>query len=222
MPEFIKKSVDPYCFRLIAPSAPKLYLSAGIHGNETSGPVCLSELIKEPAFFEGIDVTIFPILNPWGYEHNVRRNLHNRDLNRDFKHMQQAETQKHIKLIEGDYNMVLCLHESRNSDGVFIYKPKKNNRYDIMEDVLLAMSDIMPIDSKHTRGKIKIEPGIIRDVKYKEKHLTEAIYFANKGIDAFTIEVPHNVSMQLRIDTYRAGIKEAISVLKLISVSGYR
>jgi predicted deacylase len=51
---------------------PRLYLSAGIHGDEVSGPLALLEMIRQPGFFAGFDVTMFPILNPNGLARGVR------------------------------------------------------------------------------------------------------------------------------------------------------
>ena len=43
-------------------STPRLYLSAGIHGDEISGPLALLEMIRQPDSFDAFDVTMFPIL----------------------------------------------------------------------------------------------------------------------------------------------------------------
>ena len=53
-------------FQRAAPSGdsatPRLYLSAGIHGDEISGPLALLEMIRQPDCFDAFDVTMFPIL----------------------------------------------------------------------------------------------------------------------------------------------------------------
>ena len=65
-------------FQRAAPSGdsatPRLYLSAGIHGDEISGPLALLEMIRQPGFFAEFDVTMFPILNPNGLASGVRTN----------------------------------------------------------------------------------------------------------------------------------------------------
>jgi len=210
---FKQISKSPLCFRLENTGARKLYLSAGIHGDETSGPHTLINLLKEPEFFDDLDVTIFPILNMYGHKHNQRHNEANKDLNRDFKSQKEKETQDHIKLMNDRYDIALCLHEGRDADGVYIYKPNKNKRLDVMESILKAMTLQMPIDNRHKRMHSLVEPGILQDVKYKEMHETEAIYLANRGVDAFTIEVPHGYPMNVREKTLRAGIKQAVRIL---------
>ena len=210
---FQQISKNPLCYRLVNHNANKLYLSSGIHGDETSGPHTLINLLKEPEFFNSLDVTIFPILNMYGHLHNQRHNAKDVDLNRDFKHKRHQETKNHLKLMENDYDIALCLHEAKDADGVFIYKPNKNKIIDMLEDILNSMTKYMRIDKRHNIMKSKIEPGIFKDVKYKEVHMTEAVYLADRGVDAFTIEVPHDRPMHQREETLRAGIKEAVRQL---------
>src|SRR5271166_3610132 len=46
-------------FQRVAPgsdrASPRLYLSAGIHGDEIAGPLALLEMIRRPGFFAGFD-----------------------------------------------------------------------------------------------------------------------------------------------------------------------
>jgi predicted deacylase len=62
-------------FQRAAPSGdsatPRLCLSAGIHGDEISGPLALVEMIRQPDSFDAFDVTMFPILNPNGLARGV-------------------------------------------------------------------------------------------------------------------------------------------------------
>ena len=205
-------SNSPYCFRQKIERAPKLYLSSGIHGDETSGPYTLMRLLNNAELFQGIDVTIFPILNPYGRQHNQRHNENDVDLNRDFSDQKEKETQNHVKLIEFDYDIALCFHEASESDGAYIYKPNANKNFPVMERILKAMNVVMPLDTRHK--DLFIEPGIAREVRYKEEHETEAIFLANHAVDAFTIEVPHSQPMYRREATLIAAISEAIKIIK--------
>lgn len=213
--KFVQTNDDPVCLHLSNPGGRKLYVSSGIHGNESSGPIALKEFIRYPSLFEGVDTTIFPILNTYGYSHNLRHNKNDKDLNRDYKNARQKETQKHLKLIQGvEYDLALCLHESTKATGCFIYKPNRNKRLDVMEEILVAMSKVMPIDNRHTEWRVEIERGILKDTKYKEHHWTEAVYFSHQGVPAFTIEVPNAAPLRQRIVTFQAAITKAVELLK--------
>jgi hypothetical protein len=109
------------------------------------------------------------------------------------------------------YDIALCFHEATTADGVYTYKPRANKNYRVLERMIGAMTEVMPLDTRHR--DLEIEPGIMKDVEYKEVHQTEAIYLANRGINAFTIEVPTNSPMELRVRTIRRGIDEAIAII---------
>ena len=78
-------------------ATPRLYLSAGIHGDEISGPLALLEMIRQPDCFDAFDVTMFPILNPNGLARGVRTNRDEIDLNRDYRNSRSLETKSHIE-----------------------------------------------------------------------------------------------------------------------------
>lgn len=212
--KFVQINDDPVCLHLDNPGAKRLYLSSGIHGNEASGPIALNQFANYPGMFHDVDTTIIPILNRYGYAHNLRHNKNDFDLNRDYKNAHQQETKKHLKLIKDQkYNLAICLHESHKATGCFIYKPNRNKRLDVMEEILIAMSRVMPIDNRHTEWRVEIERGILKDTKYKEHHWTEAVYFSHQDIPAFTIEVPAAAPLQQRIVTFKAAILKAVELL---------
>ena len=190
-PMLVQTSNSPYCFRQKMLGAPKLYLSSGIHGDETSGPYTLMNLATSDAgMFNGIDTTIFPLLNPWGREHNTRH---------------------HLKLVGPYYDLAICFHEASEADGVYIYKPRANKNIPAMTAMLKAMKEVIPLDSRH--GNLEIYQGVMKDDEYKELHETEAIYLANRGLDAFTVEVPHDLPMDVRQRTLLRGIAEAVRIV---------
>src|SRR5690349_6724391 len=45
----------------------RLYISAGIHGDEPAGPLAVLELIRKDAWPEGLEVWLCPCLNPTGF-----------------------------------------------------------------------------------------------------------------------------------------------------------
>src|SRR5271156_5826738 len=73
------------------PGVARVYLSAGIHGDEISGPLALLKMLRRPDFFAAFEVTIFPMLNPDGLARNVRGNADGIDLNRDYRDSKSTE-----------------------------------------------------------------------------------------------------------------------------------
>ena len=61
------------------------------------GPLALIDMLRQPDFFTGFSVTIFPILNPDGLAKGIRENSDGIDLNRDYRSTKSAEIASHIE-----------------------------------------------------------------------------------------------------------------------------
>ncbi|MFH1064150.1 MAG: M14 family metallocarboxypeptidase [Candidatus Woesearchaeota archaeon] len=66
--------------------APKILLSAGVHGDEPAGVYALLDFLEGPIlkYASAYDFLVLPCLNPWGFEHDDRRNMYGVDINRSF------------------------------------------------------------------------------------------------------------------------------------------
>ncbi len=69
-----------------SPQVPNILLCAGIHGDEPAGIEALLFFLEHSIeqYHRSFSFTIFPCLNPSGYEAGTRENYHNIDLNRNF------------------------------------------------------------------------------------------------------------------------------------------
>src|SRR4051812_14550494 len=52
------------------PGAKRLYVSAGIHGDEPAGPLAILQLLRANRWPDSIDVWVCPCLNPSGFPVN--------------------------------------------------------------------------------------------------------------------------------------------------------
>ncbi len=66
------------------PSALRVYISAGIHGDEPAGPLAMRQLLHENTWPAELDLTVLPCLNPAGFLVNRRENPQGLDLNREY------------------------------------------------------------------------------------------------------------------------------------------
>src|SRR5687768_10870160 len=69
-----------------------IYLSTGIHGDEPAGPLAVRQLMLEDAWPSDVDLWLCPCLNPTGFPLNRRENAFGIDLNREYLHLEAAET----------------------------------------------------------------------------------------------------------------------------------
>src|SRR5438445_10306584 len=101
-------------------SAPKrIYISAGIHGDEPAGPLAVRQLLQENHWPANADISILPCLNPTGFALNTRESNEGLDLNREYLQPNAAETLAHVKWLERQpsFDLCLCLHEDWESHG---------------------------------------------------------------------------------------------------------
>src|SRR5260370_40325761 len=141
----------PWCQRIASAggsAAPRLYLSAGIHGDEMSGPLALLEMIRQPGFFAEFDVTMFPILKPNGLASGVRTNRDEIDLNRDYRNSRSLEIKGHIEtlLTLGRFDASMMLHEDYEGIGAYLYELNDTLDPGLGASIIAAMGLHVPID----------------------------------------------------------------------------
>ncbi len=145
------------------PGAPRVYLSAGIHGDEISGPVALLELLRRPGFFADFHVTMFPILNPNGLAKNLRLNDDGIDLNRDYRTTKSAEIASHIETLQtfGRFRASMMLHEDYEGVGAYLYELNDEMRPDLGAEIIAAMGRHVPIDVRPEIEEATARGGVI-------------------------------------------------------------
>jgi hypothetical protein len=194
----------------------RVYLSAGIHGDEAAAPAGLLHWAEEnPGALGTLDLTIFPCLNPWGLTHNVRLNHRGRDLNRDFQNRHIPFVREWRRSIgDGNFDLALNLHEDYDAQGVYIYELAQQPPY-LAERILRATSPIIPPDQRRQIDTSRAKGGVIRRritlAEFKDFGLPEAIYLHFHHSSAtLTIETPSEFSLYERIRAHRAAIEAAL------------
>ena len=138
-------------FQRAEPAAPRFYLSAGIHGDEISGPLAVLKMLRTPDFFRGFDTTIFPILNPDGLAQGTRANAQGVDLNRDYKNTKTEEIRSHKEAVEtmAPFGAAMYLHEDFEGIGAYLYELNDSLLSPTLgADIIAAMSAYVPIDER--------------------------------------------------------------------------
>jgi protein MpaA len=204
---------------------PRLYLSSGIHGDEISGPLALLEMIRQPGFFTGIDVTMFPILNPNGLARGVRTNWDEVDLNRDYRNTKSLEIGSHIEtlLTLGRFDAAMLLHEDYEGIGAYLYE--LNDTFDpgLGAKIITAMGHHVPIDLRP-----EIEEGVARGGVISRRDLiaklgriedlpewAEAIFLTVHHTDAsYTTETPKPFPIEARVKAQIAAVETLLTALK--------
>jgi hypothetical protein len=207
------------------PGAPALYFSAGIHGDEISGPYALLELLRRPGVFADFDVTMFPILNPDGLVRNLRGNADGIDLNRDYRNSKSQEIVSHIAALEslGRFHAAMMLHEDFEGIGAYLYELNDELRPTLGAEIIAAMGRHVPIDERPIIEEATARGGVLsrKDLIAKfgpieeRPEWPEAIYLMlHHTRVAYTTETPKPFPLAARVAAQVAAVQALMDAVR--------
>ena len=218
-------SARPWFQRIASTAgAPSLYLSAGIHGDEVSGPGAILALLKKPVFFDDFNTTLFPILNPEGLARNTRGNIEGIDLNRDYREPKSGEIASHIEALKtlGQFDGAMFLHEDFEGIGAYLYELNDALPDGLGAKIIAAMGRYVPIDQRPEIEEVIASGGVInrRDILAKYGAMEdrpdwpEAIYLTlNHTKVCYTTETPKPFPLEARIQAQIAAVTTLMDAL---------
>lgn len=199
---------------------PRVYLSAGIHGDEPAPPLALLELIEAGWFDTRANWFICPLLNPAGFLKRTRENADGVDLNRDYKALRSLEIQAHARWLQRqpNFEITLCVHEDWESTGYYLYELNPSTRFSLAQPMIDAVEKVCPIETATViDGREISERGILRPVPdpLLRELWPESIYLrAHHSTLGYTLESPSALPLGVRIAAHGAAIATAIQLLR--------
>jgi len=203
----------------VSQNAPRIYISAGIHGDEPAGPLAALRLLQENQWPRHAEIYLLPCLNPGGFVLNRRENADGVDLNRDFLNPKAGETRAHLAWLEKmlPFDVSLCLHEDWESAGFYVYELNPDGQPSFAKTIVERVSAICPIDlSPQIEGRAA-SGGIINPaIDPRSRPLwPEAFYLImHKTRLSYTLEGPSDFPLPVRIDALTAGVNAVMVGLK--------
>lgn len=204
----------------VTAAAPRVYLSAGIHGDEPAGCVALQQLMAKGFFSPNIEWTIFPALNPSGLRRGTRENADGIDLNRDYLSCHTAEVKAHVHWLrqnQAPYTLTLSLHEDWESQGFYMYEIVSTTCDSIADTILSSVGKVMLIEPKGiVDGHVMDAPGLIRHEPEADEPEAwpEAIFHSSLWpVRSYTLETPSSMDLQDRATAHKAALHAAIQSL---------
>jgi len=196
-------------------SAPAIYFSAGIHGDEAAATEGLLAWVEEnPVVLKTINPLIFPCLNPWGLVHNNRLDSQGRDLNRCYGKRKPPQIRDQIRIMgKRTFDLALTLHEDYDACGIYIYEVPAIKPF-WAEKLLAAAAKHLPADprtriegrsAKNGIVRRKISPDLMPD--WPEAFLLHFHHSAR----TFTIETPSEMDIARRVATHVAVLDTAVA-----------
>jgi hypothetical protein len=199
--------------------SPRLYISAGIHGDEPAGPLAVRQLLRENVWPPNVAIWLCPCLNPTGFLSNLRENSQGVDLNREYLEPKAEETKAHIGWLERQpgFDLCLCLHEDWESHGFYIYELNPDNRSSLADAMLRQVAAVCPIDPSESIEGRPAQGGLIRpsvDPRSRPQW-PEAFYLlSHKTRLSYTLEAPSDFPMPCRVAALVAAVRCAATMLR--------
>lgn len=197
-------------------SRPRIYLSAGVHGDEPAPPQALLEALNSNWFDDRATWFLVPMLNPTGFRQNERDNSAGIDLNRDYLHLQSTEVLQHTTWLRRQprFDLALCLHEDWEATGFYLYELARRIDEEFARKIRAHVEEVLPIESGEViDGRPVSETGIIRpesDPALREQW-PEAIYlFKHHTHHCLTFESPTPQPLSSRIAAQLTAMRSAI------------
>ena len=197
-------------------SAFRIYLSAGIHGDEPAAPLAALRLIQESRWPDNVEIFLLPCLNPVGFTLNRRENAGGVDLNRDYRNPKSVEARAHIAWLERQprFDLYLCLHEDWEAHGFYLYEQNPDQRPSLAEKIIAAVAPVCPVDmSENIEGRAA-HGGIIRpNLSPAERpDWPEAFYhITHTSRQGYTLEAPSDFPLAVRVNALVAAVNAAMN-----------
>jgi protein MpaA len=210
----------PFYIWKYSPRKPKgkILISAGIHGDEPSGVESVLFLLENnPSWLNAFDLSIFPCVNPWGYERNTRTNELAHDVNRQWRKTGSPEVRLCQKCLKGQhYDLTCCLHEDYDGTGFYLYELARSHSY-YGNEIIQAVSKLLPIEKRKIVENRKCVKGVIErspEAIKRRKLWPEALYhIAHHSEHTLTTETPTSFSIEKRIQSHCRAVQVALKLL---------
>lgn len=194
----------------------KIYISAGIHGDEPAGPLAALRLLSEDRWPANAEIFLLPCLNPVGFTLNRRENEQGRDLNRDYRNSVSGEIRAHVAWLERQpgFDLYLCLHEDWESHGFYLYEQNPDRKISRAEQIIAAVEKVCPVDQSEMIEGRPAQHGIIRPniLPHERPDWPEAFYLiTHKSRQGYTLEAPSDFPLPTRVNALVAAVHAALA-----------
>jgi len=198
-------------------------LTAGIHGDEPDGVLAAHEFARRfarsPALTQSYALTIYPCLNPVGYERLTRENGSGKDLNREFG---RASAEPEVRLIEAElrtqtWTGFINAHSDYESFGLYAYAAGPIISERLAKPALFQASGIIPINTDPVIDGHPAELGIIN-----QKFDGSLGPLSKSDPEPFdiTLETPNLFALHKRVEAQATAIETILHEYRAVASEG--
>ena len=201
----------PFYRILIGKNAPRnVLITAGIHGDEPSGPEAILRFLERGNWNLRFNFTVFPCLNPTGYVQNTRENLEGKDINRTFGGDDVKEANLVKRLLQGmRFDVYVDLHEDYDASGFYIYEGKKDKNW-MGHRIIQKVRKLGAIDEETDEIDIPIGPGHLQaDPGWDNRGIVSYAY-THHSDHVLIFETPSTHPMDERISMHLTALEAVL------------
>jgi protein MpaA len=208
---------SPYATRL------PICFVAGIHGDEADGVLGTLELARRftaiPELVSTYSLTIYPCLNPVGYERMTRENGSGKDLNREFlSNSGEIEVQiMERELRRQQFTGFISGHSDFESFGIYAYATGAVLSERLAKPALFQASGIIPINTDPVIDGHPAQYGIIN--KKFDGSLGPLTRGATEPFD-ITIETPNLFALRKRVEAQAIAFETILHEYRAVAAEG--
>ncbi|HXC36657.1 MAG TPA: M14 family metallocarboxypeptidase [Candidatus Acidoferrales bacterium] len=189
----------------------RIYISAGIHGDEPGSPLAALKLLQENRWPDNVELWLCPCLNPVGFTLNTRANMRGIDLNRGYLNPVADEITAHISWLQRQpqFDLTIMLHEDWESQGFYLYEQNPDARPSFADKMIEAVEKVCPIDRSETIEGRPAKGGILRpNIDPRSRpDWPEAFYLiTHKTRQSYTVEAPSDFPLETRVNALVAAV----------------
>jgi predicted deacylase len=182
-------------------------LAFGVHGNEISGPLGALNFIRNR--LESADLPkllIFPVVNPWGFEHDRRADGFGNDLNRKFVEAKLAECLLIKKLLITERpSTLLSFHEDDELGEAYFYAHGDARGSRLMTDLKHAVGS--RLSRRRTIYGASARFGVIDGLADGSLEYAASVWGVPRAV---CCEVPDRLTLKRRIELIARMIGAAV------------
>lgn len=210
--------------RSAGPGAPRLSISAGIHGDEVAGVEAALRLLESDLRFASLHLTVLPCQNPFGYAHDTRFNGSGLDLNRQFdKPESPAQETRALRrfLLRSAPKLVVECHEDADADGFYAWEIKRPGRPELGRAVVDRVAAFAPVTKVRSIEGCFVTRGVAHPTAGRISRIGgwshTYLLFQNGAPHCLTPETPSSFPLEDRVNMHLTAIRTA---LEMTAVAG--
>lgn len=220
-PEF-EAPVWYVAYRPFQPALKRVLVLAGIHGDAAAGVDYLVDFVgkrSDSTNAAGYDMDLIPIVNPWGYVHDLPLNRNGVEISHDFASFDSHEARVIRRFLrEKRYDLVLDLREDPDASGFYLWQYGLADETVSARIVSRVKADGYPIENDTGLVLLKPRNGVVAAPMWGLKflrllrQLTLAGYVRQHVSDVvFTVVTPSRRPLAERVAMQRIAVEMLLS-----------